>query len=155
MNQRTPLPILLGVALSGLAGIVLEISLTRIFSVTLWYHFAYLVASLALFGLGAGGLVAFWMQPVFNRCFPRALSWLAALQALSTLGCIVLVLQFTQQPAISLAYVAGLFMVYVLCVGPFLFLGMIFALAFHHYASDTPRVYFFDLLGYLIRSAKW
>jgi hypothetical protein len=34
----------------------LEVCLLRLFSVTIWYHFAFLAVSLAMLGLGAGGL---------------------------------------------------------------------------------------------------
>src|SRR5260370_6760331 len=44
----------LGVAFTTLATLILELSLTRIFSVVFYYHFAFLAISIALFGLGAG-----------------------------------------------------------------------------------------------------
>ena len=40
------------VALTTLATLLLELSLTRIFSVVFYYHFAFLAISIALFGLG-------------------------------------------------------------------------------------------------------
>ena len=33
-----------------------EILLTRIFSVTLWYHFAFMVVSIAMFGMAVGAM---------------------------------------------------------------------------------------------------
>ena len=57
----------LSVALTTLATLLLELSLTRIFSVVFYYHFAFLAISIALFGLGAGGVfsyvVAAWKAP--------------------------------------------------------------------------------------------
>ncbi|HYD83193.1 MAG TPA: hypothetical protein VEA63_04055, partial [Opitutus sp.] len=41
------------------AALLLELSLTRLFSVVLFYHFAFLAISVALLGLGAGGVLAF------------------------------------------------------------------------------------------------
>ena len=38
-------------ALTTLATLLLELSLTRIFSVVFYYHFAFLAISIALFGL--------------------------------------------------------------------------------------------------------
>ncbi len=46
------------VALTALATLILELALTRIFSVVFYYHLAFLAISIALFGLGAGGVVA-------------------------------------------------------------------------------------------------
>ncbi|MCA9873992.1 MAG: hypothetical protein KC441_10060 [Anaerolineales bacterium] len=42
--------LLLGVLLTSLVTLALEIVLTRIFSVTMWYHFAFLTISIALMG---------------------------------------------------------------------------------------------------------
>src|SRR5271170_2443731 len=58
----------IAVALTTLATLLLELSLTRIFSVVFYYHFAFLAISIALFGLGVGGvlsyLVAGWKAPL-------------------------------------------------------------------------------------------
>jgi hypothetical protein len=50
-----------------LATLMEEILLTRIFSVTMWYHFVFLAVSLAMFGLTVGGLLVYvapqWFTP--------------------------------------------------------------------------------------------
>ena len=48
-----------GVALTTMATLILELSLTRIFSVVFYYHFAFLAISIALFGLGVGGVLSY------------------------------------------------------------------------------------------------
>ncbi len=50
---------LLGTGLSSFAALLLELVLTRLFSVVLFYHFAFLAISIALLGLGAGGVFAY------------------------------------------------------------------------------------------------
>ena len=40
-----------------LSTLMLEIVLTRIFSVTMWYHFAFVAISVALFGMTVGALI--------------------------------------------------------------------------------------------------
>jgi hypothetical protein len=50
--------VLAGTALSSFAALLLELALTRLFSVVLFYHFAFLAISIALLGLGAGGVFA-------------------------------------------------------------------------------------------------
>src|SRR4051812_33995963 len=61
----------LSVALTTMATLLLELALTRIFSVVFYYHFAFLAISIALFGLGLGGVfsyvVATWKAPLFVR----------------------------------------------------------------------------------------
>jgi len=51
-----------GLFLLSLATLLLEISLTRVLSVSLWYHFGSLVISTALLGFGASGVtLALWI----------------------------------------------------------------------------------------------
>ena len=47
-----------GVAAVSAALLMTELALTRIFSVTMYYHFAFLAISIALFGLSASGVFA-------------------------------------------------------------------------------------------------
>jgi hypothetical protein len=46
-----------GLFLLALATLVLELALTRVLSVALWYHFGFLVISTALLGFGTSGVV--------------------------------------------------------------------------------------------------
>jgi len=48
-----------GVFLAALANLMYEMLLTRIFSVTMWYHFAFMAISMAMLGMSAGALVIF------------------------------------------------------------------------------------------------
>ncbi|MFC1654332.1 hypothetical protein ACFL2F_00890, partial [Myxococcota bacterium] len=60
MRPDSPPPsrsVFFGLLLLAAATLLLEVSLTRILSVTLWYHFAFMVISTALFGLGFAGVV--------------------------------------------------------------------------------------------------
>src|ERR1700744_4577767 len=54
-----------------MATLILELALTRIFSGVFYYHFAFLAISIALFGLGAGGVfsyaVANWRGGLFDK----------------------------------------------------------------------------------------
>ncbi len=70
MREQTsvvPLRLCLAVALCTLATLLLELSLTRIFSVVLFYHFAFVAISVALFGLGVGGIAAYYMPAVKDK----------------------------------------------------------------------------------------
>jgi len=46
------LPTYLGVFLLSMASLAFEITLTRVFSVAQWYHFAFMTVSIALLGFG-------------------------------------------------------------------------------------------------------
>ena len=66
MTSESPTSrVLLGVALISGALLMIELSLTRIFSVTMYYHFAFMAISIALFGLSASGVYVFlWRRAV-------------------------------------------------------------------------------------------
>jgi hypothetical protein len=49
------LPTYLGIFLLSMASLAFEITLTRVFSVAQWYHFAFMTVSIALLGFGASG----------------------------------------------------------------------------------------------------
>src|SRR6266404_9815135 len=59
------------VALTTSAALLLELSLTRIFSAVFYYHFAFLAISIALFGLGVGGVLSYvvagWKVHLFAK----------------------------------------------------------------------------------------
>src|SRR5215467_4614695 len=50
---------LVGVGLISATLLMTELALTRIFSVVMYYHFAFLAISIALFGLSASGVFAY------------------------------------------------------------------------------------------------
>ncbi len=62
LNREAPRsPVLLAMLLVSLGAMVVEISLTRVFSLVLFYHYTFLVIGLAMLGLAVGGLLA-WHQ---------------------------------------------------------------------------------------------
>src|SRR6202167_5396678 len=54
--------LLVGLGLTSFSALLLELALTRLFSVVLFYHFAFLAISIALLGLGAGGVFAYLLK---------------------------------------------------------------------------------------------
>src|ERR1700681_2296629 len=75
--------LLAGIALSSFAALLLELALTRLFSVVLFYHFAFLAISIALLGLGAGGVFAHLKKGWLAHFETRGLvAWLCAGNAL-------------------------------------------------------------------------
>src|SRR5690348_17088053 len=62
----------------SLATLLLELSLTRVLSVTLWYHFGFLVISTALLGFGVSGvMLAVWHSLAGTAQLDRVLSLFA------------------------------------------------------------------------------
>src|ERR1035437_5665422 len=54
----SPRGTVLAIGLMSFSALLLELGLTRLFSVVLFYHFAFLAISIALLGLGAGAVFA-------------------------------------------------------------------------------------------------
>src|SRR5438034_5686932 len=84
-------PVYAGIALTTLATLLLELALTRIFSVVFYYHFAFLAISTALFGLGVGGVLSYvvsgWSAPLF-----RKVGWLSLVNSCLALVSVLVVL---------------------------------------------------------------
>jgi len=131
----------LGVAFTTLATLILELTLTRIFSVVFYYHFAFLAISIALFGLGAGGLFSYVLADRGGNIFYQ-LGVLAVLNSLAVLASLVYVL--TRSGELSNLTLAG---VYFASALPFFFSGAVVSIAVGEAIQRVDRVYFFDLLG--------
>lgn len=63
INRGTLWALLGGVFLTSFSVLTFEITLTRVLSVILSYHYVFVVVSLALLGLGAGGIFGYLFKP--------------------------------------------------------------------------------------------
>lgn len=138
----------LGVFLVALSTLMLEITLTRIFSVTLWYHFGALAVSLAMFGIGASGVFVYVLPGLFRReALGRQLSVLCTLFAISIAICFYIQLRIPFVPVLSLASLARLTLLYAITAVPFFMSGLCISVIFTHLPSQIGKLYFMDLLG--------
>ena len=110
---------------------LLELALTRLFSVVLFYHFAFLAISIALLGLGAGGVFAHlrknWLAA--SRRVPWS-SRLCALNALIVPVVLVIVLRIPVSLEISKANFLRLTAIYLASAVPFFVTGLEFSVVF-------------------------
>lgn len=136
--------LLIGIFFTTLSLLMLEISLTRIFSVTMWYHFAFLAVSLAVFGIGASGQVVYLFDSVFTIEKIKIYSLLCAVSCIP-----VLLLSLYVSLPLQLSYesIPVLAAVYIICALPFFFGGLCVALAFSQYHTSAAYIYVADLLG--------
>src|SRR5499433_693974 len=122
---------LAAVAVMSCASLLLELALTRLFSVVLFYHFAFLAISVALLGLGAGGVFAHvrreWLQQ-------WSISRLGSFLALTNALLIVVVLEVVLQSSISLKLTLNNFgkltILYLTAALPFFITGLVFSVVF-------------------------
>ncbi|MEI9813129.1 MAG: hypothetical protein WDO18_10900 [Acidobacteriota bacterium] len=131
----------LGLGFTTLATLLLELSLTRLFSVVFFYHFAFLAISLALFGFGAGGVFSY---VVASR--PGNLS--AELGRLTFVNsvAVVLLLWFILSRHGDMTF-GTLAAVYIASSVPFFFAGTVVSLAISEAIGRIDRAYLFDLMG--------
>ena len=143
-------PPFLSVALISAAALSYEILLMRLFSISQWHHFAWMIISLALLGYGASGtfisLARQWLLPRFNTVVPLNLMlfgiasvccYLAARQVPFNAGEI---LWEWRQSLYLLA-------LYLLHAVPFFFAANGIALALSRYRDAVSLTYAADLLG--------
>jgi hypothetical protein len=130
-----------GLSFTTLATLILELSLTRIFSVVFYYHFAFLAISIALFGLGAGGVFSYIVAARPGNLYAK----LGVLGLCASAAVIAALLIILFAPG-ELGY-AHLAMVYVASALPFFFAGTVVSLAIGEAMERVDRAYFFDLAG--------
>src|SRR4051812_18815249 len=130
----------LAVALTTSGTLLLELALTRIFSVVFYYHFAFLAISIALFGLGVGGVLSYVVAPG-GRIYQK-LGIASLINAGLALGAVLFVL--TRGADIG-TFELGL--IYFTTALPFIGTGIIVSLAISETIERVDKVYFFDLLG--------
>jgi hypothetical protein len=138
----------LGIFLASFAVLLLELLLTRIFSVTMFHHFAFFAVALAMTGLGAGGLAL----TIWPERFPRErLPVLAGVSALVFALATMLVVSLAFHLPVSLQLrdtgFRNALLVFVAAVVPFVAAGLILALLLTHHPQRVARLYGWDLLG--------
>ncbi|MDT8318368.1 MAG: hypothetical protein RQ824_10345 [bacterium] len=148
--QRRSLSTYIGIYLVSTAGLTYEISLTRLFSLMQGYHFAFMVISIALIGISAGG--ALLMPVPWSKKFhaERFHATLAGLFSISSLLCFIAANHLLFDPvraAWSKAEFLKILMQYIFLSAPFICAGMIISSAMKSMPDRIHRIYLFDLAG--------
>lgn len=141
------------VFLVTLASLMTELALTRVFSVLLWYHFAFLVISLALVGLSAGAIGVYLVSgrsgaaedvPGGGR---DAVAWLAVASALAAAASVTLLAMLRMDEEISAAMLGKIVLACVASAVPFAAIGATTSLAIRRVPHRVSLLYGADLLG--------
>jgi hypothetical protein len=139
-----------GLFLLSAASLAFEIILTRVFSVAQFYHFAFMVVSLALLGFGASGTFLSLFPRAERRADLQLLSRLGWLFALTSVGSYLLTLYV---PFDSFRIVRDwrqvgiLLLHYVALAAPFFCSGAAVGLLLAARPQDVGRVYAANLTG--------
>lgn len=129
-----------------LATVMFEVLLTRVFSLTMWYHFAFMAISMAMFGMTVGALIVFLhpggrteasLLPAMGKC--------ALLFAVSMAAAIfVHASSYLPSPHADAWPMVRTFAVAAV---PFVFSGIFVCLALTRFPSRIGRLYAVDLAG--------
>jgi hypothetical protein len=143
-----PTRTLLGVAFISGSLLMTELSLTRIFSVTMYYHFAFMAISIALFGLSASGVYVFLMRDRW-RDVPteRLLARHTAAFSIVTLLALAVLVRLRIGLSYTPANMALMTVMYLMSALPFFAGGAAISIAISRLSANVNAVYAVDLLG--------
>jgi hypothetical protein len=144
----------ISVFLITLSGLILEVGLTRIYSASIWYHFAFVAISVALLGWGLGGFtVHLWKQAsgkkeqgqrgkgeTGNGLSMSAAAVVTLLYAVTIPLCLWLLVRYPfDMERLPLYFLAPLL--------PFFLAGMALSIVFDIHRAVAGSLYFWDLIG--------
>ncbi|HEX5366305.1 MAG TPA: hypothetical protein VFW63_06560 [Acidimicrobiales bacterium] len=131
-----------------LTSLMYEIVLTRIFSVAMWYHFAFVAISVALFGTTVGALIVHLRPQAFTDDKVKLQMWrfsLAYAAGVAVAFCIQLAIPFV--PHMTMAGISSVVLTCIVISVPFVCNGVVVALALTRFPGRVNRLYAADLVG--------
>ena len=130
------------------AALLLELSLTRLFSVVLFYHFAFLAISVALLGLGAGAVFGYLKRAWLARWTVSGLgAVLCAGNAVVLVGVLEVVLRTPVALHLDWPNFYRLTLLYLASAVPFFVTGLLFSVIFARHPQRIAQLYGADLVG--------
>ena len=138
--------IYIGLFLITLATMMYELLLTRVFSVILFYHFAFMAVSIAMFGMTAGATAIYFAPRLFPKEKTEFLLFVSSL-----LFSITTALSFWLEVSIpfQVQFSSGLAIAttYLILSVPFIFSGITVCLTLTRFLSVVGKMYAVDLAG--------
>jgi len=132
------------------ATLAYEINLTRLLSVTQFYHFAFMIVSIALLGFGASGTLLASLPGLGQRNLESNLGWLALASGVTMLGAYLLT-NWLPFDSFSIAWdrrqVLILVLHYFVLTMPFFFSGLTVSLLLTAHSQSAGKIYSINLLG--------
>jgi len=137
-----------GLFLVTLSTLTYQLLLTRTFSVTMYYHFAFVAISVTMFGMSVGALAVFLRPSLFVP--ERVIRHLALGSALFAAAIVLsylthLAIPFLIEPSLVSAYALAL--TYAALSVPFVLSGVVVSLALTRFPSQVSALYAADLTG--------
>ncbi len=147
MNRRH----YIGIFVLSFATLLLELALTRVLSVALWYHFGFLVISTALLGFGSSGVVlTLWTGLRERAPLDAALGWLSIAFGITTIASFWAIQRIPFDPFSQFADWRQIVLMppyYLALALPFFCSGLAIALLLTRGSREVARLYAADLVG--------
>ncbi|MBC7998515.1 MAG: hypothetical protein IAF58_11255 [Leptolyngbya sp.] len=135
-----------GLFLVTLATLVYELLLTRIFSVTMWYHCAFMAVSVAVFGMTVGAIAVYLAPSLFSRKNTTLMLSVSTL-AFSVTSILSVYFHLAMLNQTNLDFITMLQNTYLLTLVPFFFSGISVCLVLTRNTKQISQLYAADLLG--------
>lgn len=144
--------LLFSIAFLSAAIIAFQLALMQILSIVQWYHFAYMIISVALLGFGAAGTVL----AIFRKRLVNNSTVILPLLMISTGILMSLVTDVSQMAFIRFdsyllfadySHTVKLMLTYILFFLPFFLGALSIGVIFVKYVDDIGKIYFANLLG--------
>ncbi|HOK41106.1 MAG TPA: hypothetical protein PLD27_08735 [bacterium] len=146
LSEKYLIPIILFITSFFLISI--ELLTTRIFSLIMWYHFAFVAISIALIGGGAAGLYLFFFYNFSDK--NQIYKILSKKLLLTGLSIFIVYLIIFNTPIFIRGNVKDILkiaFIYFLLIIPFFFASQILIIIYRTYNELISSYYFFDLIG--------
>jgi predicted membrane-bound spermidine synthase len=137
-----------GLFMVSFSTLMYEVLLTRIFSVTMWYHFAFVAVSVALFGMTVGALLVHLLPERFpDEKAKERLALSALLFGVTIVGSFLTQLSIPFNPEWTVLGVYSVGLTYLVISVPFIFSGICVCLALTKFSRQVSKLYAADLVG--------
>ncbi|MCW4005891.1 MAG: hypothetical protein NWF04_04755 [Candidatus Bathyarchaeota archaeon] len=137
-TKRRKQLILAAILLVSFSSLMLEILITRIYSTVIWYHYAFIAVSVAMLGLGFGGVFSHFLGK--KREFLDIATAATLIFSISIPAILYTILRFP----ISMY---ALYVFYAVSVIPFFFCGVCISAVFQSQSKTVYSLYFADMIG--------
>lgn len=146
MDRFSPRGLFTALFLVALVTIMFQVLLTRVFSLTMWYHFAFMAISIAMFGMTIGALAVF-LRPAWwpAERLASAMGRCAVLCSISMVAVTFLHISlYVPKPG---EYIWPVIVTFVCAAVPFVFAGIFVCLALTRFPQSVGKLYAADLAG--------
>jgi hypothetical protein len=150
MNKSILMPLYAGTCLVAAATLMMEIALVRLFSVTMWYHFSFMIISIALFGFGASGAFLTVFRKFFEKDVRRSASIISILFSVLSIIALLVISRYSLDPFRIMDDPGAMLRLsasYTVLTLPFLVSGLCTGLLLSTMPAHVGAIYFFNLFG--------